>query len=329
MDKSKIDENVPPVEKLTQTLIYKGVKFELVSRADVIWVGCVDYASDNTGESDIGATLKRFQGLVGITPIRDKINPDWSASLSINYARPDKPCGIMFANESYTDRQDDRYDILTQPGGLWLRVKGDSANAKALLNKDRADLYEFFEPLGIAAKENGYIQNPDINIAVEYHCHAEYSTPPHTCYAYIPVIKLQKREATQSHASTRSQAATQSQAITQSQAVTQSHATTQDTVPYVAQLKNFLDGEGRLKSYPSKHKMQIFALFYLASKFESGKRYSEKEVNQLLSEWHIFGDYAILRRDLCGKRFLGRDPKGKEYWLEDTQPTPASFGVAT
>jgi len=95
----------------------------------------------------------------------------------------------MFANESYTDQQDERYDIFTQPGGLWLRVKGDDKNAKVLLGKDKAQLYEFFEPLRNAAKENGYTQNPDVPVEVEYHCHAEYKTPPHTCYAYIPVIE--------------------------------------------------------------------------------------------------------------------------------------------
>ncbi|MDD4773261.1 MAG: hypothetical protein PHZ09_06600 [Eubacteriales bacterium] len=173
------------IEKLTQAIYYKGAEFELVRRPDVIWVGCVDYAD----KSDIGATLKRFQGLVESAPIKEKINPDWSAALSINYTRDDKPCGIMFANESYTDEQDKRYDIFTQPGGLWLRVKGDNKNAKALLDKDKADLYEFFGALRNAAKANGYIQNPDVPVEVEYHCHAEYNTPPHSCFAYIPVTE--------------------------------------------------------------------------------------------------------------------------------------------
>ena len=95
---------------------------------------------------------------------------------------------------------------------------------------------------------------------------------------------------------------------------------------FKAKIKGFLDNEGRLKSYPAKHKMQVFALFYLASKFEQKKRYSEKEVNQILNNWHTFEDWATLRRDLFDKWFLGRDPKGKEYWLEDEQPTLASFG---
>jgi len=176
------------IEKLIRTLTYMSVEFELVRRTGVIWVGCVDYADNNTDESDISATLKRFQGLVESTPIKEKINPDWSAALSINYTCSNKPCGIMFANESYTDQQDARYEVFTQPGGQWLRVKGDEKNAKALLGKERTDLYEFFGVLRNAANENGYIQNPDVYVEIEYHCHVEYNTPPHTCYAYIPVI---------------------------------------------------------------------------------------------------------------------------------------------
>ena len=92
------------------------------------------------------------------------------------------------------------------------------------------------------------------------------------------------------------------------------------------QIRHFLDDEGRLKSYPAKYKMQVFTLFYLASKFEHDKSYTEKEVNQILNNWHTFEDWAMLRRDLFDKRFLWRDPKGKEYRLEEYQPTLASFG---
>lgn len=48
-----------PLEKSVNAVVYKGVEFEVVERPDVLWVGCVDFAADNTGESDIGGTLKR------------------------------------------------------------------------------------------------------------------------------------------------------------------------------------------------------------------------------------------------------------------------------
>lgn len=96
---------------------------------------------------------------------------------------------------------------------------------------------------------------------------------------------------------------------------------------FKSRLKNFLDGEGRLTGYPSKFKLKMMALFYLASKFEYGKRYSEKEINQILQDWHTFDDWAMLRRDLYDKRFLNRERDCSFYWLEENRPAPASFGL--
>jgi len=98
-----------------------------------------------------------------------------------------------------------------------------------------------------------------------------------------------------------------------------------DSQYFLHELRNFIDGDGKLKAYPAKQKLKIMSLFYLASKFEKGKQYSEKEVNQILNDWHTFGDWAMLRRDLYDRWFLGRESNGSAYWLEDKQPTLASF----
>ena len=96
---------------------------------------------------------------------------------------------------------------------------------------------------------------------------------------------------------------------------------------YMKEISSFIDEFGRLKQYPVKRKRQIFVLFYLASKFEANKRYTEKDVNQILLEWHTFNDWATLRRDLFDSRFLNRKADGSEYWLEECQPTLESFGI--
>ena len=194
-------EGAKQTEKLVQTISYKGVEFEIVERPDVLWVGCVAYADNNTGPAfadDDMTLIKRYQELVDI-PKQDRINPDWSASISINYTCDDKPSGIMFAQETYTDKQDECYEVLTQPGGLWLRIRNDRKAAELLLGKDKVDAWEYFAgeqaPLQSAAKENGYMQNPDIHMQIEYHCHAEYDNPPHTNFAYIPIVKIADPES--------------------------------------------------------------------------------------------------------------------------------------
>lgn len=88
-----------------------------------------------------------------------------------------------------------------------------------------------------------------------------------------------------------------------------------------AELKGIVDGDGRLTKLPSKRKKLLYAVHYLAGKFEPNRRYTEREVNDLLCEWHTFGDPATLRRELYNGRYLDREPNGASYWLEEHQPT--------
>ena len=50
-------------------------------------------------------------------------------------------------------------------------------------------------------------------------------------------------------------------------------------------LRNFLDTNGKLTAFPAKRKMKVYCLFYLAGKFEAGREYTEREVNELLLHW--------------------------------------------
>lgn len=86
-------------------------------------------------------------------------------------------------------------------------------------------------------------------------------------------------------------------------------------------LKNFLDEQGRLIAYPSKRKMKLYALIYISQKIDPKVTYNEKEINELLNQWHTFGDPATLRRELYTHRFLDRNKNGTEYFMEKNQPT--------
>ena len=85
-------------------------------------------------------------------------------------------------------------------------------------------------------------------------------------------------------------------------------------------LKNFLDGENRLKAFPSKRKLQLCAVRYLAEKFEPGRIYTEGEVNGVLNRWHTFRDPETLRRELFQNHYLDRRRDGSAYWLESASP---------
>ncbi len=79
-------------------------------------------------------------------------------------------------------------------------------------------------------------------------------------------------------------------------------------------IKNFIDEKGRVHTWPSKMKKKIAIIEYLTTKFESDIEYTEKQVNQILNNWHTFEDYFILRRSLVEHRSLKRTKDGSKYW---------------
>ncbi|MCC6614721.1 MAG: DUF2087 domain-containing protein [Anaerolineae bacterium] len=100
-----------------------------------------------------------------------------------------------------------------------------------------------------------------------------------------------------------------------------------------ADLKPHLDDQGRLTGWPSPKKgkgLQEMALEYMADKFERGKRYSEREINDLLNAHHTFGDAALLRREMVERGYLQRLKDGSAYWRvsadDDAQRNTGSRG---
>jgi predicted transcriptional regulator len=72
--------------------------------------------------------------------------------------------------------------------------------------------------------------------------------------------------------------------------------------------------DGSLKIIPAQRKKLDAVLRYVAKAFKVGKRYSEKQVNEILSGYH--DDTATLRRELVGAKLMMREGGGGDYWRE-------------
>ncbi|MDH4061673.1 MAG: DUF2087 domain-containing protein [Aquincola sp.] len=77
-------------------------------------------------------------------------------------------------------------------------------------------------------------------------------------------------------------------------------------------LRNF-DAGGRLVRWPHKRAEQVLALWCLWMAFDGKRRYSEREVNEVLNRHHAFGDHCLLRRELVEAELLARTPGGEQY----------------
>jgi len=79
-------------------------------------------------------------------------------------------------------------------------------------------------------------------------------------------------------------------------------------------ITRFLDDAGKITQLPQKKSVRVAILRYIAEKFEINHNYTEKEVNTICDEWHTFGDYFIIRRELIDNGFLCREANGSRYW---------------
>jgi diadenosine tetraphosphate (Ap4A) HIT family hydrolase len=88
------------------------------------------------------------------------------------------------------------------------------------------------------------------------------------------------------------------------------------TDPVLARL---VDDQGRVDRWPALkvEEEQMAVRLYLASKFEPGRTYSEREVNEILNQWHTFEDWALLRRELFMYGLLARYKDGTSYWVPE------------
>ena len=80
-------------------------------------------------------------------------------------------------------------------------------------------------------------------------------------------------------------------------------------------VKDFVRKDGSLKTIPAQRKKLEAVLRYVAKAFELNKRYSEKKVNEILSQYHE--DTASLRRELVGYGLMRREGGGGDYWKEE------------
>lgn len=80
--------------------------------------------------------------------------------------------------------------------------------------------------------------------------------------------------------------------------------------------KYFPEGtSGPLSKFPLKEKQKLVVLREIVKRFIPTKIYTEKEINEILSD--IYNDYVILRRYLIEYGFIDRKADGSQYWLKE------------
>ena len=77
-------------------------------------------------------------------------------------------------------------------------------------------------------------------------------------------------------------------------------------------IQDYSRRDGSLKTIPAQRKKLEAILRHVVQAFDVGRRYSEKQVNDILVRYHE--DTATLRRELVGFGLMQREGGGGEYW---------------
>lgn len=76
----------------------------------------------------------------------------------------------------------------------------------------------------------------------------------------------------------------------------------------------YLNQYQQVTQWPSKQVDQAAVLDHLATKIPPGQNFTEANINEILKQWHTFGDWSMLRRALVDAGHLHRTSDGAKYW---------------
>ena len=79
-------------------------------------------------------------------------------------------------------------------------------------------------------------------------------------------------------------------------------------------MDNLINEFDEIIRWPKKRSDQNLVIEWLSKKFKIEKKYSEKEINKIIKNYHLFEDIPLLRRELISKKYLRRKDDGSEYW---------------
>ena len=75
-----------------------------------------------------------------------------------------------------------------------------------------------------------------------------------------------------------------------------------------------IDQFGSITRWPKKVSDKQLIIKFLSEQFETDRKYSEKEVNDIINDHHRFNDIPLLRRELVSRKFLARKDDCSLYW---------------
>ena len=79
-------------------------------------------------------------------------------------------------------------------------------------------------------------------------------------------------------------------------------------------MDNLINEHDHNTRWPKQASDKELVITFLGTKFENNHIYSEKEINRMIENHHLFEDTILLRRELISRKILSRHDDGTKYW---------------
>ncbi|WP_304186255.1 DUF2087 domain-containing protein [Phenylobacterium aquaticum] len=95
----------------------------------------------------------------------------------------------------------------------------------------------------------------------------------------------------------------------------------------VERLARTFDEAGRLMRWPSKTGHQHLCLWALWARIPAEQVFVERQINELLKAAHLFGDHALLRRELVNYQMVSRTLDCRDYRRIEQRPPAEAIAL--
>lgn len=184
-----LDTEIQNPEKIVETIMVGGARFEIVEKPETIFAGRIIYAKDYSNVDSFNAaidSLTEDDKQAAFGKLKETVLPIYDVNLSVNFWLDVKQRAYGFVREVMTEEQPDDVDVYKMPASLFIRAYTDKWTSQ-LISKEHCEIWElfayirdFFMPAhGFEMAKNG-AQELEV-----------FDTFEHKLgYAYMPVVRI-------------------------------------------------------------------------------------------------------------------------------------------
>lgn len=99
------------------------------------------------------------------------------------------------------------------------------------------------------------------------------------------------------------------------------------TTKRMNRLARYFDEQARFIRWPGKFSQRMTCLWVMWSRVPARTTLTEKQLNDLLASAHLFGDHALLRRELVDRGMMDRTADGRQYRRREVRPPDEALAL--